>query len=91
MQDTEEQCFIHKVRYTLTIQKSYTNSRTVDDMFLKTTTWDNVDFRISVADLATHVQWQATIGSKLPKGSNYTIEIGHNGNGNIEVCILYNN
>ncbi|EPE37164.1 hypothetical protein GLAREA_09327 [Glarea lozoyensis ATCC 20868] len=56
----------------------------VDDMFLKTTTWDGDDFRISTADLATHIQWQASIGSKLPAGSNYTIELGHNGNGNIE-------
>jgi hypothetical protein len=57
-------------------------------MFLKTMTWDGVDFRVSVADLATHVQWQASVGSKLPTGSNYTIEIGHNGNGNIEVIFI---
>ncbi|KAG9237924.1 hypothetical protein BJ875DRAFT_540047 [Amylocarpus encephaloides] len=57
----------------------------VDDMFLLTTIWDDsTTFRITPADLATHVQWQGSVLSKMPVGSNYTIEIGHNGNGNIE-------
>jgi hypothetical protein len=84
MPDTGEPCFTPKVKYP-----PYKGDRltrvSVDDMFLKTTTWDGGDFRISTADLATHIQWQASIGSKLPAGSNYTIELGHNGNGNIEV------
>lgn len=54
-------------------------------MFLTTGVYDGGNFRISTADLATHIQWTGTVGAKMPAGSNYTIEIGHNGNGNIEV------
>ena len=43
-------------------------------------------FRISPKDLDQHVSWMKSINSRLPAGSNYTIEIGHNGNGNIGVC-----
>jgi hypothetical protein len=42
-------------------------------------------FRIRTEDLAAHVSWMLTINAKLPTGSKYFIEIGHNGNGNIEV------
>jgi len=41
-------------------------------------------FRIRASDLDTHKAWQADINSRLPAGSNYFIEIGHNGNGDIE-------
>jgi hypothetical protein len=27
-----------------------------------------------------------TVNKKLPAGSNWVIEVGHNGNGNVEVC-----
>ncbi|KAH7372093.1 hypothetical protein BKA64DRAFT_767725 [Cadophora sp. MPI-SDFR-AT-0126] len=58
-------------------------STQVDDMFLTTAIYSGGLFRIEAADLAAHVSWMAAVNAKLPQGSNYTIEIGHNGNGNI--------
>jgi len=60
----------------------------VDDMFLTTPMFDppNATYRVVPNDLADHIPWMASINSRLPAGSNYTIEIGHNGNGNIGVC-----
>lgn len=43
------------------------------------------DFRITGADLAHHITAMNTINERLPAGSKWMIEIGHNGNGNIEV------
>lgn len=40
-------------------------------------------YRVNTNDLAAHITWQTSIRSRLPSGSNYTIEIGHNGNGDI--------
>jgi hypothetical protein len=34
-----------------------------------------------------HVSWQANLNSRLPTGSSYVVEIGHNGNGNIEWAV----
>ena len=58
----------------------------VDDMHLATFLYQPVDgrFRIRPSDLDAHVAWQSNINSRLPAGSNYFIEMGHNGNGNIE-------
>ncbi|CAG8980120.1 hypothetical protein HYALB_00013605 [Hymenoscyphus albidus] len=56
-----------------------------DDMFLTTTLFNGGSYRVSTSDLATHIQWTGTVGAKMPAGSNYTMEIGHNGNGNIEI------
>ncbi|KAH7311094.1 hypothetical protein BKA65DRAFT_601113 [Rhexocercosporidium sp. MPI-PUGE-AT-0058] len=58
-------------------------STQVDDMFLTTAIYSGGLFRIEAADLAAHVSWMASVNAKLPAGSNYTIEVGHNGNGNI--------
>jgi hypothetical protein len=62
----------------------------VDDMFLTTKLWTSPDpagnYRVVPSDLEGHIPWMASINSRLPAGSNYTIEIGHNGNGNIGVC-----
>jgi len=46
-------------------------------------------FQIKPADLAQHVTWMKTVNAKLPSGSNYFIEIAHNGNGNIEVIQIH--
>jgi hypothetical protein len=35
-----------------------------------------------------HIRWQKDINSRLPKGSFYMLEVGHNGNGDIEVCFF---
>ncbi|KAK0106108.1 hypothetical protein ONS95_004612 [Cadophora gregata] len=58
-------------------------STQVDDMFLTTAIYSGGLFRIEPADLAAHISWMASVNAKLPVGSNYTIEVGHNGNGNI--------
>ncbi|KAL2062014.1 hypothetical protein VTL71DRAFT_6280 [Oculimacula yallundae] len=55
----------------------------VDDMFLTTDIYSGGLFRTEPADLAAHISWMASVNGKLPTGSNYTIEVGHNGNGNI--------
>ena len=38
-------------------------------------------FRLRPEDLDVHVSWQAELNTRLPPGSPYVIEIGHNGNG----------
>lgn len=43
------------------------------------------NFRVSAADLTHHITVMANINKKLNPGSNWWIEVGHNGNGNIEV------
>ena len=42
-------------------------------------------YQITTADLTQHRTWQTALNAKLPAGSNYFLEIAHNGNGNIEV------
>ncbi|KAK3384072.1 hypothetical protein B0T24DRAFT_72677 [Lasiosphaeria ovina] len=68
-------------------RKVYLNTQ-VDDMHLDTEIYSppNTTFRIRTSDLDTHQAWQADINSRLPSGSNYIIEIGHNGNGAIEAA-----
>jgi hypothetical protein len=41
-------------------------------------------FRIRASDLTAHKTWVSNINTRLPAGSNYVPEIGHNGNGDIE-------
>ena len=61
-------------------------------MFLATSLYSpaDVDFRITPADLDGHVAWSAALNAKLPAGSVYFTEVGHNGNGNIEVGHTHN-
>lgn len=61
-------------------------STQVDDMFLETPLYrpQGQSFRLKPDDLDVHVTWQATLNAKMPKGSEYFIEVGHNGNGDIE-------
>jgi len=61
-------------------------STQIDDVHLYTGLYspNNTDFRISAPDLDFHAAWQADINTRLPAGSNYFVELGHNGNGNIE-------
>ncbi|CZS89207.1 related to extracellular serine-rich protein [Rhynchosporium graminicola] len=64
-------------------------STQVDDMFLETELYspEGVNFRIKPADLDGHVNWTASFNAKLPAGSTYFAEMGHNGNGNIEASL----
>ena len=60
----------------------------IDDMFLKSDIYpDNRLFRIRPADMDAHVSWLPTINEKMNEGSNYFVEIGYNGNGNIEASV----
>jgi hypothetical protein len=61
----------------------------IDDLQLATTLYqpDNARFRLRPRDLNAHVTWQAKLNSRLPAGSSYKVEMGHNGNGNIEWAI----
>jgi hypothetical protein len=60
----------------------------VDDMFLETPMYrpQGQNYRAKPADLDVHVSWQKTLNSNLPTGSEFFIEIGHNGNGDIEAA-----
>ena len=58
----------------------------MDDVFLTSLIYSpGGTFRIRPADFAAHITWMNTLNAKLPKGSNYTMELAHNGNGNIIV------
>lgn len=61
-------------------------STQVDDMHLATGLYlpNNTNFRIRVSDLDTIAAWQKDIHNRLPAGSNFFVEIGHNGNGDID-------
>ncbi|KAI4680448.1 uncharacterized protein J4E84_008096 [Alternaria hordeiaustralica] len=61
-------------------------STQVDDMFLETPMYRpaGVNYRAKPDDLSLHVTWQANLNAKMPAGSEFFIEIGHNGNGDIE-------
>ena len=45
------------------------------------------NFRVSTTDLSHHVTAMNDVNKRLPAGSKWVIEVGHNGNGNIEVII----
>ncbi|KAK3682052.1 hypothetical protein B0T22DRAFT_432386 [Podospora appendiculata] len=68
-------------------RKIYLNTQ-VDDMHLETDIYqpNGTTFRIRTSDLDTHKNWQVDINTRLPSGSNYFIEVGHNGNGDIEAA-----
>jgi len=89
MLDIEEQCLVLKVCYEESLPY-FLLIFIVDDMFLTTKLWTSPDptgnYRVVPSDLEGHIPWMASINSRLPAGSNYTIELGHNGNGNIGVC-----
>jgi hypothetical protein len=59
----------------------------IDDMHLNTQLYQSeTNYRITPADLVNVAAWQTNIRGRLPLGSNYTIEIGHNGNGDIDAA-----
>ncbi|PGH09663.1 hypothetical protein AJ79_05629 [Helicocarpus griseus UAMH5409] len=66
-------------------RRSYLSTQ-IDDMFLITDLYEpaGAQFRIRPEDMQSHVDWLPTLGAKLNPGSDYFIEIGHNGNGVIE-------
>jgi len=57
----------------------------VDDMFLITSLYSpEEDYRIGTSDLSNHITFTKKLNAKMNSGSQYFIEVGHNGNGNIE-------
>ncbi|KAB8077566.1 hypothetical protein BDV29DRAFT_168092 [Aspergillus leporis] len=58
----------------------------IDDMFLETDIYkpNGTTFRITVADMNGISNWLPAINAKMNAGSTYFVEVGHNGNGNIE-------
>ncbi|KAI1002290.1 hypothetical protein K3495_g5910 [Podosphaera aphanis] len=60
----------------------------VDDMFLESDIYSpaGTTFQIKPSDLEQHVTWAKTVNNRLPLGSNWFMELGHNGNGNIETA-----
>lgn len=60
----------------------------VDDMFLISSIYypggGNNTFRIRPADMDGIKTWMATLNTKMNPGSIYRMEVGHNGNGNID-------
>ncbi|KAL5381573.1 hypothetical protein DPSP01_007025 [Paraphaeosphaeria sporulosa] len=68
-------------------RRLYFNTQ-VDDMFLETPLYtpSGQTYRCKPDDLTAHVDWQTTLNAKMPKGSEYFVEIGHNGNGAIEAA-----
>lgn len=67
----------------LGFRRIYFNTQ-VDDVFEKTELYEsNEPYRIKPDDFKEHVTWMKDLNSRLPAGSSYVIELGHNGNGNI--------
>lgn len=66
-------------------RKIYLNTQ-VDDMHLATDLYypSGSTFRIRNYDLDAIAAWQTNINTRLPSGSSYFVEIGHNGNGDID-------
>lgn len=50
----------------------------------------NTTFRLRTSDLDALLTWQADVNTRLPDGSTYVMEIGYNGNGNIETSANVN-
>ncbi|KAH8693314.1 hypothetical protein GQ44DRAFT_832799, partial [Phaeosphaeriaceae sp. PMI808] len=65
-------------------------STQVDDMFLETNMYrpQGQKYRCMPDDLSMHVDWQTRINAEMNEGSNFFLEIGHNGNGNIANAVV---
>lgn len=65
----------------------------IDDMFLETGLYQpaGVNFRITTEDMDGFTSWLPEIRSRLNPGSTYFVEMGHNGNGNIEASLEKHN
>lgn len=62
-------------------RKTYLSCQ-IDDVGLSTGIWtQDREFRTRVADMEAHVVWQKDINSRLPTGSDFWLEMAHNGNG----------
>ncbi|KAH6984590.1 hypothetical protein BKA56DRAFT_481636 [Ilyonectria sp. MPI-CAGE-AT-0026] len=57
----------------------------VDDVQLSTELYypAGEEFKIAVEDLEAHITWQNNINARMPTGSDFWLELCHNGNGDI--------
>ncbi|KAE9969603.1 hypothetical protein EG328_006784 [Venturia inaequalis] len=85
-----QHAFIHWMTRGLFVgrRRIYFNTQ-VDDMHLSTEMYypNGSSYRATPADLDAHVAWQINLNARLPAGSQYFLEIGHNGNGDIESAV----
>lgn len=60
-------------------------STQIDDVHLATELYEPQGsfYRITPSDLDNHVRWMADLNARLPAGSNYIMELAHNGFGNV--------
>ncbi|KAF2873687.1 putative extracellular serine-rich protein [Massariosphaeria phaeospora] len=71
----------------LGFRRVYFNTQ-VDDVFVMTELYQTgTSYRIKPADFEEHIPWMKEVNSKLPTGSSFVVELGHNGNGNIEAAV----
>ncbi|KAG8163143.1 hypothetical protein KVR01_007621 [Diaporthe batatas] len=61
-------------------------SAQVDDVQLATDMYypNGSTYKTTTADLDSHITWMADLNTRLPAGSSFKLELGHNGNGDIE-------
>ncbi|KAH7114757.1 hypothetical protein B0J13DRAFT_488082 [Dactylonectria estremocensis] len=57
----------------------------IDDVQLSTGLYypAGQEFKLRTGDLDAHVKWQVSLNSRLPAGSDFRLELAHNGNGDI--------
>lgn len=69
-------------------RKTYLSTQ-IDDVHLTTIMYSPNDkrFRLRPEDLVNHIAWTKDINSRMPAGSEYFIELGHNGNGDIIAAV----
>ncbi|KAM7217685.1 hypothetical protein V8F06_006940 [Rhypophila decipiens] len=59
----------------------------IDDVMLDTEIYQSTErFRIRIGDLEAHKDWMSNINGRMPTGSNYFLELAHNGAGDLEVA-----
>jgi hypothetical protein len=77
---------------TVGYRRTYLSTQ-VDDVMLNTALYQPSDalFRLRAADLQAIKDWMPQLNSRLPAGSNYFMELGYNGNGNIVAGITFEN
>lgn len=78
--------YIHWITRGMFVGKRKTHlAAQIDDMHLSTGLYHpaNTEFRTSPVDIEAHKNWQVDLNSRLPAGSNFFLEIAHNGNGDI--------
>lgn len=73
-------------------RKTYLSTQ-IDDVHLTTDVYSpqGNSFRLRPADLQAHVTWMKNINGRMPAGSNYFVELGHNGNGDIIEAVAVEN